>query len=61
MTTISRGTPRAAARVRVEGVDEAERTAANKKKRKRQLQLLHFEWKQCRFTSIHVLAQVALL
>jgi hypothetical protein len=48
MTTISRGTPRAAARVRVEGVDEAERTAANKKKRKRQLQLLHFEWKQCR-------------
>ena len=31
MTTISRGTPRAAARVRVEGVDEAERTAANKK------------------------------
>jgi hypothetical protein len=44
MTTISRGTPRAAARVRVEGVDEAERTAANKKKRKRQLQLLHFEW-----------------
>jgi hypothetical protein len=61
MTTISRGTPRAAARVRVEGVDEAERTAANKKKRTRQLHFAAFRVERCRFTSIHVLAQVALL
>ena len=54
MTTISRGTPRAAARVRVEGVDEAERTA-NTKKRKRQLHILHFGGTLSN-ASIHVLA-----